>query len=876
MLAVRLNRTAVIPVLIDNGLQRTGNNIFASANNQIPFSDMYDQPYFIQAMAAAGLRVMAPEEAPPITSYTTVSLVPYGWSATAPLAEQYSDKLHVAVDCPLLKMAASELTASDWEFMWAVLDALRPNPQAAAALDLALTRLVQRQRHSSREGRGEVRAEAATGSAEADAAASSSSSFNFLHLRIENDWVAHCQRWASIQDGMVRDNCFNYTEEIGSRLALFGLPNSTTLYVGSYWADVEESRRGKVFAQLAAAGYRVITSADLFPAGLGDSSGAGGDGALTRNERTQTETQSHGGEEARKEAGGLDPHRARGGREYKAMLDYFLAMRAERFIGNSVSTFTALEILERRRRGQWAAYYNGGNIPLASLMPGLHRLPWVFTYNSWSPDYEYMLRGAVRSALATRSFTPYCIFQGNDSSPIATWLQAQGVRLISHTPAWTEKLLEKARVRVKDNVHHSHLFKTPDMLVATFQRVDLPVVPVLDQYTYVLYTDADVYFRKPIRLDDFGLPLPHSVSMSYEFVDMFPYNAGVIVANLPTMRQNYAAFIDTMLANDNGLFYTNYGPADQGIMNKFYEADLRGRMLNQVFNAKPYNSFDPNAFIVHFHGPKPHDLLSFMTTGKCDFFSLCESAFLNGLCTYTKEWVQWVYDDLEALRLEDACAWLGTPALAQLLKQKWGIQEGQGTAGAPTAVSDAAAAVHVANRTEEVIQADGNDIEALSGKDTGNTAGSGARTGTGTSAPSASEAATSVSPNLAAGAATTSADSGGGSKTVQGQQQQPFPEDVQRLSQMRRALMQSVARQEKGEGAARREAVVGPPNHAQQLHQHRHQKAAGAEANDGPKDGGYKDGGQSLTDIDKFNGISADEAALEEAWQTLPARSAVH
>ena len=32
---------------------------------------------------------------------------------------------------------------------------------------------------------------------------------------------------------------------------------------------------------------------------------------------------------------------------------------------------------------RWAAYYNGGNIPLASVLPLLHRLPWVFTYNRW-------------------------------------------------------------------------------------------------------------------------------------------------------------------------------------------------------------------------------------------------------------------------------------------------------------------------------------------------------------------------------------------------------------------------------------------------------------------------------------------------------------
>ncbi len=60
----------------------------------------------------------------------------------------------------------------------------------------------------------------------------------------------------------------------------------------------------------------------------------------------------------------------------------------------------------------------------------------------------------------------------------------------------------------QDNVQHSHLFKNPDMLVSTFQRVDLPVVPILDQYTYVLYTDCDVYFRRPIHLDDFGECFP--------------------------------------------------------------------------------------------------------------------------------------------------------------------------------------------------------------------------------------------------------------------------------------------------------------------------------------------------------------------------------
>ena len=31
-------------------------------------------------------------------------------------------------------------------------------------------------------------------------------------------------------------------------------------------------------------------------------------------------------------------------------------------------------------------------------LPLLHKVPWVFTYNSWSAPYDYMLKGAVRSA----------------------------------------------------------------------------------------------------------------------------------------------------------------------------------------------------------------------------------------------------------------------------------------------------------------------------------------------------------------------------------------------------------------------------------------------------------------------------------------------
>ena len=53
-------------------------------------------------------------------------------------------------------------------------------------------------------------------------------------------------------------------------------------------------------------------------------------------------------------------------REERALLDYELALRASKFIGNSVSTFSALLLWERPG---WSAYYNLGDIPMAHFLP---------------------------------------------------------------------------------------------------------------------------------------------------------------------------------------------------------------------------------------------------------------------------------------------------------------------------------------------------------------------------------------------------------------------------------------------------------------------------------------------------------------------------
>lgn len=71
----------------------------------------------------------------------------------------------------------------------------------------------------------------------------------------------------------------------------------------------------------------------------------------------------------------------------------------------------------------------------------------------------------------------------------------------------------------------------------------------------------DVFFRKPVLLVDWGTPLPEAHGMSFDMQDMFPYNAGVALMNIPYLRQTNADFIAWLLKQRNGLYF---GPSERG------------------------------------------------------------------------------------------------------------------------------------------------------------------------------------------------------------------------------------------------------------------------------------------------------------------------
>jgi hypothetical protein len=68
--------------------------------------------------------------------------------------------------------------------------------------------------------------------------------------------------------------------------------------------------------------------------------------------------------------------------------------------------------------------------------------------------------------------------------------------------------LVKEGARNKEaNLAHSHLYKTGGTLVATFQRIDIPILRQFDQYNYVLFTGGHTCpppILLPVRLSRAG------------------------------------------------------------------------------------------------------------------------------------------------------------------------------------------------------------------------------------------------------------------------------------------------------------------------------------------------------------------------------------
>lgn len=127
--------------------------------------------HFIEALSQAGIVAVDPSEAPPFDRYTFVAMKNAPADPLAWLRERGANDTHLRIDCSFLRLPPG-LVQSNAKHFWSVLEALKPSPR--------LNEYVR------------------TGVAKLRGLTSGSPTFNFLHVRLETDWLGHCNRWGTI------------------------------------------------------------------------------------------------------------------------------------------------------------------------------------------------------------------------------------------------------------------------------------------------------------------------------------------------------------------------------------------------------------------------------------------------------------------------------------------------------------------------------------------------------------------------------------------------------------------------------------------------------------------------------------------------------
>ena len=220
-------------------------------------------------------------------------------------------------------------------------------------------------------------------------------------------------------------------------------------------------------------------------------------------------------------------------------------------------------------------------------------MKWFFAVSEVSMDhhdhdFRALIRSAVNSARANTQLAPHMIFDGEEGA-FTQEIRALGVTVIRHRISFYDRLEAAQKGQRPD--------WTPYMFVASgaLLRLEIPLLEQGDEF--VLYTDCDVIFLKDpvlkhIRPDVFAVA-PERQQGSHE--DM---NSGVMVMNLPRLRADLPVLVSFLCEN-----FARVSGFDQEAYRHFYRGAWSG--LTPDYNWKPYWGINPEASVIHFHGPKP-------------------------------------------------------------------------------------------------------------------------------------------------------------------------------------------------------------------------------------------------------------------------------
>ena len=213
-------------------------------------------------------------------------------------------------------------------------------------------------------------------------------------------------------------------------------------------------------------------------------------------------------------------------------------------------------------------------------------MKWYMALNEAGTTGDIALHAklAVLSALRHTALEPHLLYTGARNN-FTTWLECQGVKIIDSTLPYHDLMARLTAEQKYDFSSVGHWLRTNLCLEERSDR-------------HALYTDADVLFLRRPQLSGltprYFAAAPEFDKTSYNYI-----NAGVMLVNTEGLREDYPLFEAYLRRN---IEQNPYGFQVQIAYNQFYRG--RWNRLPAGLNWKPYWGHNPNATLLHFHGPK--------------------------------------------------------------------------------------------------------------------------------------------------------------------------------------------------------------------------------------------------------------------------------